>query len=108
MPGVGEGDASPLKFWVISTKLLIGSFAFLKHWVEGERLLESFVKPTCWKDFKNSTRPFDKSSANYPDALASQQMSPAEGWSPHPAALPQQPSPSSPPPALNRKIFVEK
>ena len=28
------------------------------------------MKPTCWKDFKNSTGPFDKSSANHPDALA--------------------------------------
>lgn len=32
--------------------------------------LESSVKPTCRKGFKNSSGPFDKSTANYPGALA--------------------------------------
>ena len=32
--GNGVGYTAPLKFWVISIKLSIGSFAFLKHWVE--------------------------------------------------------------------------
>lgn len=33
-------------------------------------LLESSPELMCQKDCKNSGRPFDKSAANYPDALA--------------------------------------